>query len=315
MTNLTPKVTIFCDGGSQPNPGPGGFGVLLTFDDGREQELSGAELDTTNNKMELTAACVALESLDVPHEVTMYVDSQYVRKGITEWMPNWVKCGWKTADGEPVKNQELWERLYEATQRHTITWRWVRGHSGNANNERVDQLATKARETLTGIPSESAKSSAKEAKKAAPKAEANGDVKVYISGQYSWDVKAGGWGAYIIDKDGSERELGGTIRDETSGNRVALLAAINALEAVADTPGSLDIFTDQEYLSKGMSSWLDGWIKKGWRTAGGQPVKNQDLWEELHKLAKKRKITWHQVRVSDQNFQRAMMTASRKIRW
>src|SRR5690606_18726757 len=129
-----------------PNPGgPGGWAALLISGRHRK-ELSGGESSTTNNRMELTAAIMALEALKQPSRVTMYTDSQYLRNGITRWLHNWVRNGWRTADKKPVKNQELWERLYAATQRHEIEWKWVRGHTGDEHNEHVHQLATAARE-------------------------------------------------------------------------------------------------------------------------------------------------------------------------
>ena len=121
-------------------PGPGGWGVLLRFND-KEKELWGGEAGTTNNRMELMAAIAALEALTEPCNIALYIDSQYVRQGITEWMPNWVRRNWKTAAGEPVKNRDLWERLHAATLRHKIEWHWVKGHSGDPDNERVDVLA------------------------------------------------------------------------------------------------------------------------------------------------------------------------------
>jgi ribonuclease HI len=140
-----PEVIIYTDGGAKPNPGgPGGWAALLVYGE-HTKELSGGEPSTTNNRMELTAAIMALEALKQPCRVTLYTDSQYLRNGITQWLPNWVRNGWRTADKKPVKNQELWERLYAATQRHSITWKWVRGHAGHVRNERVDQLATEAR--------------------------------------------------------------------------------------------------------------------------------------------------------------------------
>jgi ribonuclease HI len=142
-----PHVIIYTDGGAKPNPdGPGGWAALLISGHHRK-ELSGGEGSTTNNRMELTAAIMALEALKQPSRVTMYTDSQYLRNGITRWLPNWVRRGWRTADKKPVKNQELWERLYAATQRHEIKWKWVQGHTGDEHNERVDQLATAARES------------------------------------------------------------------------------------------------------------------------------------------------------------------------
>lgn len=142
-----PSVTIYTDGGSKPNPGPGGWAALLIYAD-QEKELTGGDKKTTNNRMELIAACQALEALTQPCEVALYTDSEYLKKGITEWLPNWIRKNWRTAAGKPVLNQDLWERLYEATQRHTIQWKWTRGHAGNVYNERVDQLATQARLSL-----------------------------------------------------------------------------------------------------------------------------------------------------------------------
>lgn len=140
MTNARKQVDIHTDGACLGNPGPGGWGVLLHWC-GVERELSGGEADTTNNRMELMAAIAALESLREPCEVILHTDSQYVRQGILEWMSGWIRRGWKTAGGAPVKNRDLWERLHQAAARHQVDWRWVKGHSGDPGNERVDQLA------------------------------------------------------------------------------------------------------------------------------------------------------------------------------
>ena len=134
-------VIIHTDGACKGNPGPGGWGAILQTGQGHEKELWGGEALTTNNRMELMGAIMALEALTEPCIVTLQTDSQYVRQGITEWMKNWVRRGWKTAGGDPVKNRDLWERLHAATQRHQIEWKWVKGHSGDPDNERVDVLA------------------------------------------------------------------------------------------------------------------------------------------------------------------------------
>lgn len=141
------RVEISTDGACLGNPGPGGWGALLRSN-GRERELSGGEAHTTNNRMELMAAIMALEALTRPCEVLLCTDSQYVRQGILEWMPAWVRRGWKTSGGAPVKNQDLWQRLHAAAQAHRIEWRWVRGHSGDVDNERVDVLARTAAEAF-----------------------------------------------------------------------------------------------------------------------------------------------------------------------
>jgi ribonuclease HI len=147
---LSATVVIHTDGACLGNPGPGGWGALLSFG-GRERELSGAEPETTNNRMELMAAIAALEALTRPCEVALYTDSRYVQQGIGEWLPRWIARGWRTADGKPVKNQDLWQRLAAAAARHKVDWHWVRGHSGHPENERVDQLARAAAETVRGI--------------------------------------------------------------------------------------------------------------------------------------------------------------------
>lgn len=141
------KVEIFTDGACRGNPGPGGWGALLRYRD-QEKQLSGAEPETTNNRMELYAAIAALEALNKPCQVELTTDSQYLRQGITEWLANWKRRNWKTAGRKPVKNQDLWERLDRAAQRHQINWHWVRGHSGHDENERVDQLANEAIDKL-----------------------------------------------------------------------------------------------------------------------------------------------------------------------
>jgi ribonuclease HI len=141
------KITIFTDGACRGNPGPGGWGAILRYGD-REKELYGSERETTNNRMELMAAIMALETLTRPCDIVLTTDSQYVRKGITEWLQAWKRRGWKTADKKPVKNQDLWMRLEEATHRHTIHWQWIKGHSGHVENERADGLANRAIEEM-----------------------------------------------------------------------------------------------------------------------------------------------------------------------
>jgi len=137
------KVEIFTDGACRGNPGPGGWGALLRYR-GHEKELYGAEAETTNNRMELMAAIAALESLKRPCDAAITTDSQYVKNGITQWMANWKRRGWKTSDRKPVKNIDLWQRLDAAVQSHQVSWHWVRGHTGHAENERADQLANRA---------------------------------------------------------------------------------------------------------------------------------------------------------------------------
>lgn len=143
MTAL-PQVTIYTDGACKGNPGPGGWGALLQYSGKSapvEKEIYGGELQTTNNRMELMAAIEALRLLKRPCQIAFYIDSQYVRQGMLEWMTNWKKNGWKNAQKKPVKNADLWQALDVLSQSHVIEWHWVKGHAGHPGNERADQLA------------------------------------------------------------------------------------------------------------------------------------------------------------------------------
>ncbi len=138
-----PHVIIYTDGACRGNPGPGGWAALLRYN-AHEKLLTGAARRTTNNRMELRAAVEALRALNRPCRVDFYTDSQYLRRGITEWLPTWVRNRWRTSKKRPVKNRDLWEALWKEVQRHDITWHWVQGHSGHAENERVDRAARQA---------------------------------------------------------------------------------------------------------------------------------------------------------------------------
>ena len=139
---IASKVVVYTDGACKGNPGPGGWGVWMVAG-AHEKEMWGGERLTTNNRMELTAAVEALKALKRSSNVIMYTDSEYVRKGITEWITGWKRRGWKTADNKPVKNAELWQALEEAARTHQVEWRWVKGHSGDPGNERADGLANR----------------------------------------------------------------------------------------------------------------------------------------------------------------------------
>jgi ribonuclease HI len=149
MTERSRIVEVFTDGACSGNPGPGGWGAVLRWNQ-HERELSGGEADTTNNRMELMAAIQALESLKRPCRVRLSTDSNYLKEGITRWIHDWKRRGWKTADKKPVKNLDLWQRLERATERHEIEWAWVRAHAGHPENERADALARAGIVTLGG---------------------------------------------------------------------------------------------------------------------------------------------------------------------
>ncbi len=142
-----PLIEAWTDGGCKPNPGPGGWAAILRWQ-GHEKELFGAEPETTNNRMELTAAIAALEAPKRPARLIIHTDSEYLRNGVTRWLEGWVQRGWRNAAKDPVANRDLWERLIAAAARHEVEWRWVRGHAGDEMNERADRLATAAREAL-----------------------------------------------------------------------------------------------------------------------------------------------------------------------
>jgi ribonuclease HI len=147
---LSSVVDIYTDGACRGNPGPGGWAALLSAG-GREKEISGAQIQTTNNRMELQAVIAALQALKRPVDVRLYTDSQYVRRGILEWLPQWKARGWRTADKKPVKNLDLWRLLETAAARHRIEWHWVRGHAGIPGNERCDALANAAIDGLLAL--------------------------------------------------------------------------------------------------------------------------------------------------------------------
>lgn len=147
---MSEQVEIYTDGACKGNPGVGGWGALMIFK-GVEKELWGGEADTTNNRMELTAAIRALAELKRSCDVRLVTDSQYVMQGIQDWMPSWKKRGWKTAAKQPVKNADLWQQLDEQVNRHTVTWQWVRGHTGHPGNERADQLANRGVDEVRGL--------------------------------------------------------------------------------------------------------------------------------------------------------------------
>jgi ribonuclease HI len=137
------KIVIYADGACKGNPGPGGWGAIIEFGDRENNEIYGGEPGTTNNRMELTAAIKALESLKERFEINVYTDSQYVQKGIAEWLPSWKRRGWLTADKKSVKNVDLWKRLDELARGHAVGWHWVKGHAGHPGNERADVLANR----------------------------------------------------------------------------------------------------------------------------------------------------------------------------
>lgn len=262
-------ITIYTDGGCNPNPGPGGWAALIITPDGTEQALSGSEVNTTNNRMELTAALQALEALNTTSDIDLYTDSQYLRRGVTEWLAEWQRRGWKKTDGSLVLNRDLWAALARNLHKHRVTWHWVKGHADNPYNERVDRLASAAIPRVARPASQDV-------------------IQVYL--RVSCVGENGGWAARIIDADHQHRDLTGRA-DATTSNRLELAAALAALETI---PASelVEVHAASDYLYKGLTQWLPGWEKHHWQNSKGEPVKNADLWQALAQLERERTISW-----------------------
>ncbi|HYX26768.1 MAG TPA: ribonuclease HI [Thermoanaerobaculia bacterium] len=277
-TTPLPEVTIYTDGGADPNPGTGGWAaILLDRASGKVKELSGGEPRATNNRMELTAAIRGLESLKRRCRVQLFTDSQYLRKGITQWLPGWIARGWRRKDGE-LQNEDLWRRLAELVQLHDVKWDWIKGHAGNRLNERADELATQEIRKLRG-------------RGAAPALAAPADAEVFL--RVSCSGKRGGWAA-LVRKGGEETILSGGLSG-TTPNQLDLLGAIAALESLP--PGtSVAVHTGSDYLRNGAARWIEGWRRRGWKTQEGQPVQNRDLWERLERAMAARRVTWPEVK-------------------
>jgi len=266
-----PLVHIYTDGACEGNPGPGGWAAVMRF--GRNtKELWGSEPHTTNNRMELQAAISALQSLKRPCQVHLYTDSEYLRRGVTQWLPDWVCRGWRTSQKRPVKNQELWKTLYRLTQIHEIEWHWVKGHAGDPLNERVDLLARRA------------------IRRPRPSVHAPGAIHLYIKSSCCGARGPGGW-AVVCTHNNKTRELSGA-EPNTTANRMEIRAAIEGLRACErDRP--VHIYTTNRYLFDGATRWMANWIARGWKTHDGRPVRNKDLWVRLNEAMEGREIQWH----------------------
>lgn len=269
---MTP-VTIYTDGACDPNPGPGGWAAIILRPNAKPQELSGGEAHTTNNQMELRAVCEALKTLAEPHQIILYTDSQYLRQGITQWLPQWQARGWRTTDKQPVKNQPLWQELAAQVGRHQIEWRWVKGHAGHKWNERADELA-RSQLPKTQLPLHDQNA-----------------IHIFAAASYLGKQKQGGWGVVLRYRD-HLKTLSGS-EASTSANRMHLTSAIEALRALKQ-PHPIHFYTGADYLRDGVTRWVAGWQRQGWQTRDGKPVSNQDLWQALlAETAKFRHIEWH----------------------
>ncbi len=266
-----PEVVIYTDGACDPNPGPGGWAALLLL--GRHRKtLTGSEPDTTNNRMELQAIIAALGALKRPCRVRLHTDSEYVHKGITEYIARWKAKGWRTSDKKSVANRDLWEALDQALPRHQIEWLWVKGHAGDPLNEEVDRLA------VGMIPRPDLPLDDKQA------------AHLFTGVSCLGATGPGGW-AVVVRADEAVREITGR-EAETSANRLHLLAIAQGLEA---TPvgAVVHVYTASDYAAQGAQQWMKTWAKHGWRTKDGQPVKHGDVWRAILHAAEQRRVNWH----------------------
>ncbi len=282
------RVVVYTDGGARPNPGPGGWGVVLVFPgegaDGGEgrRELSGGAAHTTNNRMELTAAIEALAALPAGSRARLHTDSQYLRRGITEWLPAWRARGWRRKDGGAVENADLWRRLAELAAVHDLEWKWVRGHAGDPLNRRADALATAAAARFRR-PRAAPEPGSREA---GPAAEAEVFLKVSCRGG------EGGWAARVRTAGGDE-VLSGRASGVTA-NQLDLEAAATVLESLP-VRARVAVYTGSDYLRHGAERWLPGWQRRGWRTKDGGEVKNRAAWERLAAALARRPVSWPEV--------------------
>ena len=294
MWSITlPKITIYTDGGCDPNPGAGGWAAVLLFDGQKEpRELSGGQFDTTNNRMELQAALEALRALSGPHEITFYTDSKYLKNGITKWLANWKRNNWMTSSRTPVKNKDLWQALSGQLGGHQIQWRWTKGHAGDRWNERADQLASAAIGKDSSSSLEGIEEAVEEAVEEGLPLDDEKAIHIFTAASYLHKSKKGGWGAILRYRQHSKGLSGGT--GSTSAHRMYIQGAIEGLKALKK-PRPIHLYTTSDYLKNGATTWYKNWQKRNWMTKGGKPVSHRDLWQELIELSERYQITWHVV--------------------
>jgi ribonuclease HI len=264
------KTIIYSDGGADPNPGIGGWAAILRHGE-HEKVLSGSEPKTTNNRMELQAAIAALSALKRPSIVEFHTDSEYLRKGITQYIDKWAANNWRRGQ-KAVANADLWQELWPLVQQHEIEWHWVKGHSGHPLNERVDELARQARLKIT------------------PDIDVDPNMpRLYLRSSCKGNPGPGGWGVVLERGDETEQASGSEPR--TTNNRMEIQAAIEGLLLLQ--PGSaVQLFTTSDYLFQGATRWLKGWRQREWQKKDGQPVANADLWQALDQLTGAYRVRW-----------------------
>jgi ribonuclease HI len=288
------KVIIFTDGACIHNPGPGGYGVVLMHKDVRK-ELSGGFRLTTNNRMEIMAAIVGLEALKCPCEVMLYSDSQYlVDSTMKGWALRWREKKWMRTPKEKARNADLWARLLDACALHQVTFEWVRGHAGNAENERCDALSVRAAQGRN-LPADAGYEKAQEE---GEPCRATKQVTIYTRGVTSVSGR-GGYGAILLS-DNHRKELSGTAPD-SSNNRMDILAAIAALRALK-FPCRVTLYNTNTYLTDAIKKgWAQRWRTNGWHNSEKRPTPHTELWEELLGLCAAHEATFEYLRFDGEN--------------
>lgn len=277
-TRGAPAIDVYTDGGADPNPGPGGWGVVILSEQGkRERELSGGEPRATNNRMELTAAIRALEAVEPGPTVRVHTDSIYLKKGITEWLPGWIARGWRRKTGK-LQNEDLWRRLAELESSRDVEWRWVKGHAGNRHNERADELASREVRRFQGRGQDG---------------DAAGDADAEVLLRVSGAPGEGGWAAAV--RRGEESELLTGSAAGASANELDVLAAAEVLESLPEGL-KVALYTASDYLRNGATRWLPKWRRSGWTTKAGSPVRNRSAWERLDRALGGREVVWPSVK-------------------
>jgi ribonuclease HI len=241
--------------------------------------------------MELTAAVAALRSLTRPCQVQFHTDSQYLRRGITEWIDKWAVKKWQRKPGEPVPNADLWQSLLDLSRRHQIEWYWVRGHAGDPDNERVDRLAREARLAIT--PGATVDDSA---------------PRLYLRASVRGNPGPGGWGV-VLEREGQTEQFSGSLAS-TTNNRLEIVAALEALRLVPSGQAAY-LVTVSDYLYQGATRWIHGWRRNGWRKKDGEPVSHADLWQLLDAEMGRRHIQWLNVKGLPDEHRTAMAEAAR----
>lgn len=237
-------------------------------------KLSGRAEKTTNNRMELQAALEALASLNAPHTVELYTDSKYVQKGITDWIDNWRKNNWLTAEREPVKNQDLWESLSQEMERHQVQWFWVKGHADDRYNEEADVLAAAARgRTPLPLSDETA-------------------IHIFLGITWKQKTQVGSWAA-VLRYQHYFKVIGAGVAGSTA-NRVHIQACLSALRSLKRKL-PVHIYTSSGYLKDGANNWVKGWARNGWLTREGKEVSNREEWKQLNSVLQDLTVSFHVI--------------------